>query len=255
MHFLFYFLGQIVKWLQKNNEFSIFNILFALGLPLFIQLYGLKINFDGTKIISPTVLIFIFLAYFIGLKSGKIVNGRIVLLLLLAILSSSWILPNLNEIIVDREVSYRKEVKKIDSLYDKNGNVLDFSRLKNKILIINFWDSSCSYCFQKIPFLVELQKKTYLKDIIFLNINTGNPDNFQTFKKSAKKFPENNNFLTLYDSTAVFSKEMGVIQLPKEFIIDKSLIVKYENEGFPDIEHNTYVSSRENYIKKIENNE
>ena len=54
------------------------------------------------------------------------------------------------------------------SLRDTHGNTQDVSRYKGKIVVLNFWATSCVPCQHEMPLLAEMQTKYEEKGVIVL---------------------------------------------------------------------------------------
>ncbi len=65
------------------------------------------------------------------------------------------------------------------ALYDMNGQVWDYKKNKSgRMVLLDFWFSSCGPCLQAIPHIVELQRryKTYGLEVVGIAYEKGTPE-------------------------------------------------------------------------------
>ena len=87
-----------------------------------------------------------------------------------------------------------------------NGKSLSFEQLKGKVIVVNFWFTTCAPCLKEIPELNELVEKYKDNDqVIFLAFSTDKKETLERFLK-AKNF----NYLHIPDNSEMLSKyEIG----------------------------------------------
>ncbi len=97
---------------------------------------------------------------------------------------------------------------------DINGNLLKSESLKGKIIVLNFWNTSCAPCIKEMPQLNKLVEKMKDKNIVFIALASN--DNTQSLK---------NNFLTkhefLYQIVTIKGDDYQISALPTHIIIDR----------------------------------
>ncbi|WP_319503175.1 TlpA disulfide reductase family protein [uncultured Draconibacterium sp.] len=74
------------------------------------------------------------------------------------------------------------------SLRDNSGNIVKLKQFKNKILVLNFWDTSCAKCIRDIPYYNKLNwyyKNT--SEIVFISICIDNVEKKQIWKELIQK--------------------------------------------------------------------
>ena len=74
------------------------------------------------------------------------------------------------------------------SLKDNSGDIVKLKRFKNKILVLNFWESSCAQCIRDIPYYNRLN--LYYKntsEIVFISICIDSVEKKQTWKTLIQK--------------------------------------------------------------------
>ena len=112
-------------------------------------------------------------------------------------------------------------------LTDIQGQNLNLSALKNQIVLVNFWATSCSGCIQEMPELVKLQNK-YAADnykTIAVAMSYDTPEYIENYVKE-KKLP----FFITFDAEGKIAKSFGDVGLtPSTFLINKNgeIIKKY----------------------------
>ncbi|MBC5993176.1 TlpA family protein disulfide reductase [Pontibacter cellulosilyticus] len=152
-----YFLGKTATLQEK--VWVIFLILLppaVLYLPLHLM------SFEGTKQSVPSSA-----AHLIGIGSGTLVNisgkslkvGLVTLILFLCIWTTSkgydlW----LNKLSFGTYTGSVSEQLPQFSLSDSEGNVITSNNFNEKLIVLDFWTTSCGICFKKFPVLQEKAK-------------------------------------------------------------------------------------------------
>ena len=108
------------------------------------------------------------------------------------------------------------------SLESPNG-ILDLDTLKRKIIVINWWATSCLPCIKEIPGLNKLVEKYKNKPVIFLSI-IWDKENLDKF---LKKHPFN--YSHLYSNTE--AKKLLGGAFPVNIVIDKNHKIIYNKLG------------------------
>jgi thiol-disulfide isomerase/thioredoxin len=110
-----------------------------------------------------------------------------------------------------------------------NGETLELSNLKGKIVILNFWATWCPYCVEEIPHLIKLQDK-YKDKVKILGITVDDAD----AQISVRQFVEQKkiNYSILF-STKEIAKGYGPMTgIPMTIILDKNLQVAKKLMGY-----------------------
>jgi peroxiredoxin len=107
------------------------------------------------------------------------------------------------------------------------GENLNPSALKNQIILVNFWATSCTGCIKEMPELVKLQEKYKNNSYrtIAIAMDYDNPD-YITNYVAEKKLP----FFIQHDANGKIAKAFGDVGLtPSTFLINKNgdIIKKY----------------------------
>ncbi len=109
-----------------------------------------------------------------------------------------------------------------------DGREVSLSRLKGKVILLDFWATWCGPCRQSIPHLIHLHK-TYQKDgleVIGMNVDGGNRDTVQHFVKS----------MDIPYAIAITPQDVersyGVTSLPTTILIDRGGKIREKIVGF-----------------------
>lgn len=106
-----------------------------------------------------------------------------------------------------------------------DGKTLDSESLRGKVVMINFWSTTCAPCIKEMPELNQLREQ--YKDVVFL---APAPESSATIKKFLIKHPFN--FVILPDAKKLFD-ELGIDGYPKNFFVDKEGIIREVKEATP----------------------
>ncbi len=118
------------------------------------------------------------------------------------------------------------------SLTSINSEEINFSRSKNKVVLINFWATWCPPCAAEMPSLQKLYN-VYGEKVDFYFITSEEPARVQKFMaKNNYNFPV---FLQRNQSP----KELESSALPTTFVISKSGEIVIEEEGAADWNSNS----------------
>ena len=97
---------------------------------------------------------------------------------------------------------------------DIQGKVVQLKDLKNKIVLLNFWYTSCGPCINEMPVLNGLVDSHNGKDIVFLGFALDNKEKLNTFlKKRQFKY-------TIIPASEEFATSIGIVSYPTNIILD-----------------------------------
>ena len=107
-------------------------------------------------------------------------------------------------------------------LPDLDGNKVELSSMKGKVLILDFWATWCPPCKEEIPHLVRLQSKYRDQglQIVGLSLDKGGAGDVKPF---ADEHDVNYTMLIANDETT--KAYGGVSMIPTTFVVDRSGIV------------------------------
>uniref|UniRef100_A0A7V1EIB1 TlpA family protein disulfide reductase n=1 Tax=candidate division WOR-3 bacterium TaxID=2052148 RepID=A0A7V1EIB1_UNCW3 len=102
------------------------------------------------------------------------------------------------------------------------------SKLKGRVVIVDFWATWCPPCRREIPHLISLYEKYKDKGLIVLGVSAEEKQTLETFRN------ENNiTYPILLGNNEVFQK-FGVRSIPHTIFIDKKGNVRKTQIGYAD---------------------
>jgi thiol-disulfide isomerase/thioredoxin len=112
---------------------------------------------------------------------------------------------------------------------DINGNAVNVSAYKGKVLVATFWATWCGYCMKELPILERIQRAagTGRLQVVAVNFHEEN-ENFYKLERAFKQSP----MILTYDQDSQISETYDVKGLPNMFIIDKQGKVAYVHVGY-----------------------
>ncbi|WP_185155428.1 TlpA family protein disulfide reductase [Rudanella paleaurantiibacter] len=215
-----------------------------------IHLYGLYINFDGLKYLSPTLVVFFALAFFTGvsLKENRSATTYVALafLILSTLYTAFSIMPRLQ--FNERIASGQRPFPKQFTLVQTDGK--PFKLAPDQVAVINFWDSGCAYCFKKIPYVIELREQISNPRVVFVEVNTGRADSFERFKQLVAKQRFVPAINPVYDQGAALSNQLNIKGIPRQIIV-KNNVVLHDLTGFNTEEAGIYMDYTRQLIEGL----
>tara|TARA_B100000575_G_C22993096_1_gene572524 strand:+ start:424 stop:861 length:438 start_codon:yes stop_codon:yes gene_type:complete len=133
------------------------------------------------------------------------------------------------------------------SLYDINGNLINFQQLKGSYLLVNFWATWCKPCVNEIPSLNNLHKKLSINNnfqVIAINIGQDKTV-VEKFLNDVPKI----DFMILLDENMDLT-EWSVQAIPTTFLVNNKGEVVYSVEGEKQWDSLEFISFINSEIKK-----
>jgi len=170
--------------------------------------------------------------YFVGLGTGIVLMFMLVFLAGYILVKKSMPNPeNMASMLRPPEFpSFEKsdifESSKGWTLSILDGDEIEFSEFKDKVLFINFWATWCKPCIAEMPGIQKLYDELSDEDIVFLVISNET-------EAVVKKFFDNNDYtfpvyLTgAHDLPNIFQSR----SIPATFIIDKNGYIVFKHKG------------------------
>ena len=114
------------------------------------------------------------------------------------------------------------------TLQTLDGQEITLSKLKGKVILLDFWATWCAPCRESIPHLIQLNK-TYQKDgleVIGMNLDRGDMDIVRHFVKSMDiPYP-------IVITSQDVERSYGVTGLPTTILIDREGKIREKIVGF-----------------------
>ena len=124
------------------------------------------------------------------------------------------------------------------SLADLDGNIINLSDFKGKVVLLNFWGTWCGPCRREIPDFVNLMNKHQTSgfEILGVTLTSGPPSNIKAF---SNQWNINYTLLTDIDKnetqrvTSLYGQVTGqpISGIPTTFIIDRKGFIRQRYVG------------------------
>ena len=140
--------------------------------------------------------------------------------LLAAVIGYDYLSANYNNEVPSEEGSSAEAVMAPDfTVYDREGNAVNFSDFAGKPVVINFWATWCGYCVKEMPSF-EKAYQEFGDEVVFMMINV--TDGFQETKEDAAEFIEEKGytFPVYYDLDLSAARVYGASSLPATAFIN-----------------------------------
>ncbi|MFA7241425.1 MAG: TlpA disulfide reductase family protein [Sulfuricellaceae bacterium] len=112
-----------------------------------------------------------------------------------------------------------------------NGEKIELGSLRGKVVLVNFWATSCPGCIAEMPELVKTHKKFEARGLETIAVAMRyDPPEY------VKRFSENNNlpFKVALDKDGSAAQAFGARVTPTTFVIDKQGQIAQRIVGEPD---------------------
>jgi peroxiredoxin len=114
-------------------------------------------------------------------------------------------------------------------LKDMNGNQFRLKDLNGKVVVLNFWFTSCIPCIAEMPELNSLKEKYKDQEVLFLGLASDTKVRVQDFlKKHAFEY-------TLFPDATNAAEAYGILIYPTSIIIDRTGTVRFVQATGTDI--------------------
>ncbi len=106
---------------------------------------------------------------------------------------------------------------------DLNGKQHSLKALRGKVVMVNFWATSCGTCIHEMPKMVELYQKYQGRGLEFVAVAMSyDPANYVVNYVETRKLP----FNVVFDGKGQLAQSFGDVKLtPTTFVIDKDGVV------------------------------
>lgn len=115
---------------------------------------------------------------------------------------------------------------------DLQGNKITTQDLRGKVVMVNFWATSCTTCVKEMPQMVEVYNQYKDRGLEFVAVAMSyDPPNYVLNFAETRKLP----FKVALDPSGELAKSFGDVQLtPTTFVIDKEGRIVKRYLGEPD---------------------
>ncbi len=137
------------------------------------------------------------------------------------------------KMVAELQKSMLNNVSPSFALLDLNGNKLNTSDLKGKVIVVDFWATWCGPCIASFPSMQKMVNKYKdSADVKFVFINTW--ENGDDKEKKAGDFIKTNkyNFQVLMDNDNAVIESFKVEGIPTKFVIDKNGVIRFKSVGY-----------------------
>lgn len=120
-------------------------------------------------------------------------------------------------------------------LKDLDGQTVSLTRLKGKVVVVNFWATWCPPCRREFPSMARLRKHFSDKTLVVLAVNEG--ESTETIDSFISQLDAPPGFLVLLDPEGDAMAFWTVRGLPTTFILDKRGRIAYRAIGGREFDH------------------
>ena len=110
----------------------------------------------------------------------------------------------------------RRRASAAFTLQDMHGQTWSLKTLRGKVVLVNFWSTSCPPCREEMPDLVQLDRQFRERGLTILAISDDPPADLQTYLAQ-----QNLSFPVLLDPGGKAKKQFRVVGIPKTFLYDR----------------------------------
>ncbi len=127
----------------------------------------------------------------------------------------------------------KKEAAPAVTFKTLNGEQITTESLRGKVVLVNFWATSCSSCIAEMPQMVETYNKYREKGLEFVAVAMSyDPPNYVQNYTETRQLP----FKVALDTDGANPKAFGNVQLtPTTFVIDKEGNILKRYVGIPEM--------------------
>lgn len=119
------------------------------------------------------------------------------------------------------------------TLKDLTGKEVSLADYRGKVVIIDFWATSCPPCRRELPHIQKIYEKYKDKGVIVLAITS--ESNIEKVKEFIEE--EGYSFPVLIDRGREASSAYGIRAIPMLFVLDREGIIQHIHRGYsPEIE-------------------
>ena len=113
------------------------------------------------------------------------------------------------------------------TLIDLDGNTVQLSELKGKVVFINFWASWCPPCRAEMPEIGAIYQKYKTKGVVVLGVDLLEPEDWVRQYVQKGGF----NWTFVVDTTGEVAAAYNIIRIPTSFFIDTEGVIRSKGVG------------------------
>lgn len=110
-----------------------------------------------------------------------------------------------------------------------DGKKIINSKIKSRVVIVNFWASWCMPCMEEMPSLIRLKKKFNDNQLTVLSFNTDEDEQMKNIQKSVKKLNLKNEFVLIADRGTKIAEGYKFTAIPVTIIFQNGKVVLFNN--------------------------
>jgi peroxiredoxin len=118
------------------------------------------------------------------------------------------------------------------SFTDIKGNKISLDQLKGKVVMVNFWATSCTTCVGEMPEMIKTYEKYHAQGLEYVAVamSYDRPDYVVNFTET-RQLP----FNVVLDLDGKFASQFGNVNMtPTTFVIDKQGVIIKKYVGAPE---------------------
>lgn len=97
---------------------------------------------------------------------------------------------------------------------------LDINKLRGRVVVLNFWATSCVPCIEEIPTLAELQRR--MPNISVVAVSSDDDDSL--YRRFLTQYGVD--FLTVRDPSFRIPHMYGTVKIPETYVIDRDGVLR-----------------------------
>lgn len=150
----------------------------------------------------------------------------------LSIIQTMAILAVLGVILFFALSLLKKELAPETTFKTLQGEAITTASLRGKVVMVNFWATSCTTCVQEMPEMVETYKKYRERGFEFIAVAMSyDPPNYVLNYSETRQLP----FKVALDTDGEVARSFGDVKLtPTTFLIDKNGEILKRYVGIPE---------------------
>lgn len=116
------------------------------------------------------------------------------------------------------------------TLRELNGRIIQLAKLHGKVVVLNFWFTTCGACITEMPELNKIKSRYNSSGVIFLALALDKPGKVREFLRR-QDFS-----YTLVPAASQASRNYKVFAYPTSIVIGKNGLITYIHQSFTDVD-------------------